>query len=111
MTTAASTLLWQVVSATSSEGLNGLGGNVAEWVQDWWSPNYYRLSSIHDPTGPEQGDYKVIRGGSWDQPAAELMTTFRAYHNPDKGAAHIGFRCARSAPPNPLSTPIHPLSK
>ena len=98
----------EVPQGSTPAGLYHLAGNVAEWVQDWWSPNYYRLSSINDPTGPEQGDYKVIRGGSWDQPAAELMTTFRAYHNPDKGAAHIGFRCARSAPPNPLSTPSTP---
>jgi formylglycine-generating enzyme required for sulfatase activity len=83
-------------------GLHHLAGNVAEWVQDWWAPDYYRASPANAPSGPAQGDYKVIRGGSWDQPPAELTPTFRAYHNPDRGAAHIGFRCARSAPSDSL---------
>jgi formylglycine-generating enzyme required for sulfatase activity len=52
---------------------------------------------VADPLGPEAGDYKVVRGGSWTQPAEEVAATARAYHNPDKGAAYIGFRCARTA--------------
>ena len=67
-------------------------------MQDWWHPGYYAISPSADPTGPAEGDYKVVRGGSWTQPPEELRATARAYHNPDKGAAHIGFRCARDAP-------------
>ncbi len=77
------------------EGVLHLAGNVAEWVQDWWDPGYYALSPAADPPGPAEGDYRVVRGGSWTQPADELRASARAYHNPDKGAGHIGFRCAR----------------
>ena len=79
------------------EGVHDLAGNVAEWVQDWWHPSYYAESPPADPQGPADGDYRVARGGSWNQPPDELRSSARLYHNPDKGAGHIGFRCAQSA--------------
>ena len=79
------------------EGVHDLAGNVAEWVQDWWHPGYYAQSPAADPLGPADGDYRVARGGSWNQPPDELRASARLYHNPDKGAGHIGFRCAKSA--------------
>ena len=79
------------------EGLYHMVGNAAEWVQDWWGP--YPDGKTKNPAGPEDGDYKVVRGGSWSQPADELRSTVRAYHNPDRGAAYIGLRCARDASP------------
>jgi len=81
------------------EGLLNLAGNVAEWVQDWWHLGYYAVSPSADPPGPAEGDYRVVRGGSWNQSAEELRAAARAYHNPERGAGHIGFRCARDAPP------------
>ena len=79
------------------EGVLDLAGNVAEWVQDWWHPGYYAQSPPNDPPGPAAGDYRVARGGSWNQPPDELRASARLYHNPDKGVGHIGFRCAKSA--------------
>ncbi|MBN62685.1 MAG: hypothetical protein CME20_15115 [Gemmatimonadetes bacterium] len=78
-------------------GVHELAGNVAEWVWDWWQPGYYEHSPPKDPQGPADGDYRVARGGSWNQPPDELRTSARLYHNPYKGAGHIGFRCAKSA--------------
>ena len=78
-------------------GVHDLAGNVAEWVSDWWQPDYYEQSPPNDPQGPADGDYRVLRGGSWNQPPDDLRTSARLYHNPYKGAGHIGFRCARSA--------------
>ena len=78
------------------EGLLHMAGNVSEWVQDWWQPGYFTTSPSQDPTGPETGDYKIVRGGSWSDSAVEISTTVRGFHNMDKGANRIGFRCAKS---------------
>ncbi|MSR82223.1 MAG: hypothetical protein EXS58_04780 [Candidatus Latescibacteria bacterium] len=83
------------------EGLRHLAGNAAEWVQDWWDPAYYAANPPTDPQGPAEGDYRVVRGGSWSSPADELRTSARAYSNPDKGTGDIGFRWARSLPGTP----------
>jgi formylglycine-generating enzyme len=84
-----------LLQGATPEGVHHLAGNVAEWVHDWWSPGYYSASPGQTPQGPEAGDYRSVRGGSWNQPADELRASARTYHNPYKGAGHIGFRCAR----------------
>ncbi len=81
------------------EGVYHLAGNVAEWVHDWWGPTYYGTSPAQDPRGPEEGDFRVVRGGSWNQSAAELRASARSYSNPYKGTGYIGFRCARDVAP------------
>ena len=86
---------------TSPEGIHHLAGNVAEWVSDWYAPGYYAISPESNPQGPAEGDYRVVRGGSWNQSSGELRASAREYHNPDRGAEHIGFRCARDAPSAP----------
>ncbi len=80
----------------SSQGVLHLAGNVAEWVGDWWDPLYYASSPSDNPRGPSVGDYKVVRGGSWSQPAVEIRGAARSFHSPGRGAAYIGFRCART---------------
>ena len=88
-------------AGATPDGVHHLAGNVAEWVQDWYDPGYYAASPAANPTGPPAGDYRVARGGSWNQLADEIRPTARAYHNPDKGTGDIGFRCASDAPPAP----------
>ena len=83
-------------TGVSPFGVSDLCGNVAEWVGDWWDPLYYPSSPSDNPRGPGVGDYKVVRGGSWSQPATEIRGAARSFHSPDRGAAYIGFRCARS---------------
>ena len=85
-----------LTGGASPQGILQLSGNAAEWVSDWWDPRYYATSPGNDPRGPDWGDYKVIRGGSWSHTAAEIRAAARNYHSPGRGAAYIGFRCARS---------------
>ena len=46
-------------------GLYDMHGNVWEWTQDRYLPNYYAKSPKRNPMGPDFGTYRVARGGSW----------------------------------------------
>lgn len=81
----------------SPYGLHHMAGNAAEWVEDWFGIDYYVTMPDRNPHGPANGRYKVVRGGSWKSAPALLRTATRSGASPDRRAATIGFRCARSA--------------
>lgn len=80
----------------SPYGLHHMAGNVAEWVQDWFGPDYYAYMPERNPPGPTAGRYKGVRGGSWKSNRMMLRTATRGGAAPDQRSATIGFRCARS---------------
>lgn len=82
---------------TSPYGLYHMSGNASEWVADWYDGEYYNKSPKENPTGPEQGDKKVIRGGSWSDPPRNLRVTARFKATPDYQDSTIGFRCVLDA--------------
>lgn len=75
-------------------GLHDVHGNVWEWVQDWYADNYYQQSGLIDPKGPEEGQYRVVRGGSWNDDALDLRVSVRRWVDPGYRFVSIGFRCA-----------------
>jgi formylglycine-generating enzyme required for sulfatase activity len=72
-------------------------GNVAEWCQDWYDVNYYVNSPDNNPEGPEDGENKVIRGGSWKDSDKECTVYNRQSAKNGYRSAHIGFRCVMDA--------------
>ena len=81
-------------------GLYDICGNVSEWVWDWFSDGYYYLSdeaASLNPSGPESGEVRCHRGGSYMGDRESMQVYARNEMSPDEKSGKVGFRLCRNA--------------
>jgi formylglycine-generating enzyme required for sulfatase activity len=72
-------------------GIYDMSGNMWEWCHDWWG--FYTEEPQINPTGPSTGEYRIVRGGGFANPANSCCIVFRVGIDPH-GTGIIGFRLA-----------------
>ena len=89
----------QSVDMMNGYGLYDVAGNVYEWCWDRYDSSYYATYSSNawpaDVQGPDVGDTRVLRGGSWNDSAAGLRCANRFNNPPSSFAGSFGLRCCR----------------
>ncbi len=75
-------------------GVLDLGGNVSEFVFDWMTADYYMTSPSHNPTGPESGEARTLRGGNFVSERTWMGGLKRLNQVPTSRYDSFGFRCA-----------------
>jgi formylglycine-generating enzyme required for sulfatase activity len=75
-------------------GIYDMSGNVWEWVNDWFG--FYTDSPKNNPIGPDSGDFKIVKGGSWFGYIGGSRVACRGSDDPSNKRSYIGFRIALS---------------
>ncbi|MBX2890943.1 MAG: formylglycine-generating enzyme family protein [Saprospiraceae bacterium] len=75
-------------------GLYDLSGNVYEWCEDWWGD--YSAEAKENPRGPEQGVFRVLRGGHWGGYPQDCRPAYRLNYEPVRRGINLGFLLALS---------------
>lgn len=81
----------------TADGIADLAGNAEEWVADYYAPEFPNASVVN-PQGPETGDERVIKGGSYAGARPWLRAAARHHEPPNVRRSFRGFRCAKSHP-------------
>jgi formylglycine-generating enzyme required for sulfatase activity len=82
----------------NGHGLYNVSGNVWEWCGDWFSADHHTTDAYdrENPTGPDDGAQRVMRGGSYlchRSWCNRYRVAARSKNTPDSSTGNIGFRC------------------
>ena len=81
------------LQGASPYGALDMVGNAWEWVSDWADEAYYQSSPSANPGGPDAGEYRILRGGSWHDPEDGNRAAYRGWATPEDTDITLGFRC------------------
>jgi len=85
-------------NGASPYGALDMTGNVWEWTSSYYQDDYYTAMPENNPSGPESGTNRIVRGGSWGSfvniELVYLSSAFRFSDSPGYSSDLLGFRCA-----------------